>query len=295
MSQIGIIKMNKSIIIIIIFSLIITIYQESTVESKDINLEKQTKIWAVIIAVGDIKRDEYGVDSFTETLLSQGYSNNNIIKILEENATKQKILNDPFEWLKNNDISDEDIIIFYFSMHGGRIEDEQPYDEADDYDEFLIPYDFENKSNYILDEELNDKFNSLDFKNLVLIFETCYSGGMIDGANDLSQSGRIIITSCDANESSWPMYLRTRWLFPNFLFQGLSGPADLNEDKAITAEEAYKYAEIPTIRRSTFFAFIYSFIPLIPHEFVPQHPQIYDGWPSHEDNLEELHLVNLKR
>ena len=37
-----------------------------------------------------------------------------ITKIIEENATKQKILNEPFEWLNNNDIKDDDVIIFFF-------------------------------------------------------------------------------------------------------------------------------------------------------------------------------------
>jgi len=294
MGFIGIIKKNNSVAIIIIFLLLFTIFHQSIVESEEINLEKGSNIWVVIIAVGDIKRDTYGVNSLTEILLSQGCTNNNIKKIIEENATKQKILNEPFEWLKNNEIKDDDIVIFFFSMHGSRIEDQQPYDEPDNYDEYLVPYDYDNISNYILDEELNDKFNSVEFKNLVLIFETCYSGGMIDGANDLSQSGRIIITSSDANESSWPMYLRTRWLFPNFLFKGLSGPADLNGDMVISVEEAYIYAETPTIKRSAILAFVYSFIPFMPHDFFPQHPQIYDGWPSHEDNDEELHLVNLQ-
>jgi len=285
-------KMNRYVTIIITFSLIFTLINQSIGESKEINLKKNTDIWVVIISVGDIKRDAYGVNSLIEILLLQGHSNNNIKKIIEENATKQNILNEPFEWLINNDVKDEDVIIFFFSMHGGRIEDHQPYDEPDNYDEYLVPYDYNNKSNYILDEELNDKFNSIDNKNLVLIFETCYSGGMIDGVKDLSQSGRIIITSSDANESSWPMYLQTRWLFPNFLFKGLYGPADLNEDKVISIEEAYKYAEAPTIKRSSIFAFIYSFIPFIPHEFIPQHPQIYDGWPSHENNVQELPIIN---
>ncbi|MCK5300807.1 MAG: hypothetical protein KAJ21_02810, partial [Thermoplasmatales archaeon] len=80
----------------------------------------------------------------------------------------------------------------------------------------------------------------------------------------------------------------------NFLFKGLSGPADLNGDMVISVEEAYIYAETPTIKRSAILAFVYSFIPFMPHDFFPQHPQIYDGWPSHEDNDEELHLVNLQ-
>jgi hypothetical protein len=61
----------------------------------------------------------------------------------------------------------------------------------------------------------------------------------------------------------------------------------------ISAEESYKYAESLTIKRSAIYAFVYSLIPFIPHEFSPQHPQIFDGWPSIENNNDELNLFNL--
>jgi hypothetical protein len=229
-------------------------------------------------------------------LISQGYSKENIKKFIEKNATKENILNAPFEWLQINKITDNDIVIFYFSMHGNRIEDQIPLDEPDKYDEYLAPYDYnsENKSSYLLDDELGNRINDLNISNLVIIFETCYSGGMIDGYNDLKNSGRIILTSCDADESSWPMYLRMRWLFPHFLFKGLIGPADNNGDMWISAEEAFYYAETPTIKRSSILASIFSLIPFIPHDFVPQYPQIFDGWPSIEDNKEELRMIRLK-
>ena len=281
-----------SIMVILIF-FITKDYNYPIANSIEINIKEESNIWAVIISVGEIKRDSYGVDVLTDILISQGCPKNNIKKIIEENATKFNILNEPFNWLNKNNIKNEDIVIFFFSMHGSKIEDQEPYDEPDNYDEFLVPYDYENKTNYILDDELNEKFSSLELKNLLLIFETCYSGGMIDGTYDLPQSGRIIITSSDTNESSWPMYLRTRWLFPNFLFKGLSGPADQNNDMIITAEEAYYYAKTLTIKRSTLIAFIYSFIPFIPHDFFPQHPQIYDGWPNHDNNQDQLPFIYL--
>lgn len=293
MNIIEILKKTKSLFIIIIFSLIFASFSQTIVVSNEINLEYKPNIWSVIISVGDINRDTYCVKSLTEILLSQGCTNNNIKKLIEENATKYNILNEPFNWLNNKEINENDIVIFFFSMHGNKIEDQPPYDEPDNYDEYLVPYDYDNKTNIILDEELNEKINSIECKNLVLIFETCYSGGMIDGSSDLSHSGRIIITSCDANESSWPMQLRNRWLFPNFFFKGLSGPADLNDDMTISFEEAFKYAEPLTIKRSKIFAFAYSFIPFIPHEFFPQHPQIYDGWPTSEDNNLELEFIDL--
>ena len=286
-------KSTKSVILIIILSLTITFFNQSIVNSNEIYSEYTQNIWAVIITVGEIKRDIYAVDSLTDILLEQGCPNNNIKKLIEEEATKYNILNKSFEWLDDNEIKEEDILIFFFSMHGGRIEDQPPYDEPDNYDEFLVPYDYNNKTNIILDEEINDKINSIDCNNIVLIFETCYSGGMIDGLYDISKSGRIIITSSNANESSWPMQLRVRWLFPNFFFKGLSGPADINDDNIISFEESFKYAEQYTLKRSRIIAFFYSFIPFIPHEFFPQNPQIYDGWRSEEDNNLELPFVNL--
>jgi hypothetical protein len=285
---------TKIISIILIIAITSTFFNQLIVESKEYINEKESEIWAIIITVGDIKRDQFGEKSLTDILSIQEIPQKNIKKIIEENATKQNILNEPFQWIKSNEINEEDIILFYFSMHGIRIEDKYPFDEPDGFDECIIPYDYKNNSNYIVDEELNDKINSIDNENIVLIFETCFSGGMIDGEKDLSNSGRIIITSSDANESSWPMYLQKKWLFPNYFFQGLYGSADLNKDNIISAEEAYKYAELPTIKRSSIFAFIYSFIPFIPHDFHPQHPQIYDGWPNNEDNHKELTLINLK-
>ena len=178
-----------SIILIILFMSTYIIH--TTVESTEFLNNQESEIWAIIITVGDIKRDNYGEESLTDILISQGCPEKNIKKIIEENATKQNILNEPFQWIENNEIKENDKIIFYFSMHGNRIEDKYPYDEPDGFDECLIPFDYNNKSNYILDEELNDKINSIANKNLILIFETCYSGGMIDGENDLSKSGRL--------------------------------------------------------------------------------------------------------
>ena len=58
----------------------------------------------MIISVGDVNRDSYGKESFSELLIRNGVPEKNIKKLIEENATKQKILNDPFEWLINNDV-----------------------------------------------------------------------------------------------------------------------------------------------------------------------------------------------
>jgi hypothetical protein len=262
------------------------------VESTSICGDDDVQYWAVIITVGEALRDSHGSNALTNILLSHDCPIDHIKKMVEENATKEAILQVPFAWLQTQNIDDDDIVIFYFSMHGSQIDDQYPLDEPDRYDEYVVPFDYnaDNLSTYLFDEELSERFDTLDFNNLVIIFETCNSGGMIDGSADLSGSGRVIMTSCAADESSWPMYLWRHWMFPHFLFRGLRGFADLNKDKIITAEEAFFYAEKPTIRRSTIYATLFSLIPFIPHEFFPQHPQLYDGWPTLENNSEELPL-----
>jgi len=157
-------------------------------------------------------------------------------------------------------------------------------------DEYLITYPQgqDNQNNNILDEELASAFDKIKSKNIVMIFETCYSGGMIDGSYDLRKSGRVILTSSKEDESSYPIFLLKSWLFPHYLINGLRGKADTNSDGYVSAEEAFNYAKIRTIRRST----IYAFLLFIFHKsLLIQHPQIYDGWPSEENNKRELKLV----
>jgi len=259
----------------------------------------KTEYWAVLIGVdyGDyidnvfvIDFEEYVEDLKKTLLVSEHWQNDHIRVLTDEKATVINILL-TFLWLILMEDSD-DVSLVYFGAHGLQLNrDIWPYDEEDGKDEYLTTWKSgANKYAYISDDSFTFLLDQLDSQGVAVILDTCYSGGMIDGARDLSFSGRVIITSSKANESSWPMYLLNSWLFPNFLFKGLSGPADLNNDMKISAEEAYKYAEYPTIKRSSIFAFIYSLIPFIPHEFSAQHPQIFDGWPSIEDNDDELNL-----
>jgi len=64
--------------------------------------------------------------------------------------------------------------------------------------------------------------------------------------------------------------------------------ADLNNDGFVSAEEALKYTEEPVAFRSTIFNRLFN------KDAPPtQHPQLYDGWPSVENNTEELKLIEL--
>jgi hypothetical protein len=296
-------KYMKKKFLLIIYLLIIIILViplsnaiQTNVDVKKIllrNINKEQKKYAIFIATGSEIRDQNNIDDFIEVLTKHGWDERNILKITNKNASKNAILSIPFFWLNDQGANEDDIVLFFFSLHGSNTKDREPFDEPDDRDEFIVPYNsnFSNVSTMIRDDELNPKFNSIKSKNQIIIFESCCSGGMIDGDFDLRKSNRIIITSCSTNESSYPILLHRRWLFPFYLTKGLKGPADFNKDGWISAEEIFKYAEKPTILRS---AILGSFLFIFHKTLLIQHPLIYDGWPSEQDNFEELKLITTK-
>lgn len=258
--------------------------------NNSIKKENNRVLWAVFVTVGEPERDGKNTQDLYDILLKNGWNEENILIIQEEKATKEEIYKIP-DWLNDNGLNEEDLLLFYFSMHGGKTQDKEPYDEPDGMDEFLVPYkEGQDNGTNILDDELSLVFNEIQSNNMLIIIEACYAGGMIDGYNDLKKTGRVIITSCGKNESSYPIFLKKTWLFPFYYIKGLNGPADKNQDNMISAEESFNYARIRTIRRST----IYAVLLFIFHKslFI-QHPQIYDGWPSEQNNNEELNFINL--
>ncbi|HUY33151.1 MAG TPA: DUF4384 domain-containing protein [Pirellulales bacterium] len=75
-----------------------------------------------------------------------------------------------------------DTIFLYWSGHGGRCPDDDG-DEADGYDEFLVPYDGTAgppatlRRTMLMDDTFGRWIQELDGRKLVLILDTCHSGG----------------------------------------------------------------------------------------------------------------------
>jgi len=279
----------KKTIITISITLMLIFSCRNIIAQSNFNIDKDSNRWAVIITAGEPNRDSKNAEDLNNILKKNGWDESNIIYLKEKEATKEAILN-LSDFLEIQGLQQNDLIIFYFSMHGGRKNDVEPFDEPDGLDEFLVSYKDEKQDENIIDDELAIMFNKIKNDNLVIIFEACFSGGMIDGECDLKKSGRIIITSTKEDETSYPLFLIKSWLFPYYINKGLTGKADKNRDGFVSAEEIYRFAELPTKIRST----IYGFLLFIFHKALfNQHPQIYDGWPSTENNKEELKLIKL--
>ncbi|MBN2584104.1 MAG: caspase family protein [Planctomycetes bacterium] len=78
----------------------------------------------------------------------------------------------------------DDTFVFYFSGHGSYDVDQPPEDEEDFFDEFIVPYDYDwdaedDWETMIRDDELVQWIDALTAGKVVVILDTCHSGGMI--------------------------------------------------------------------------------------------------------------------
>jgi hypothetical protein len=119
-------------------------------------------------------------------LLKQGFKESAIDTLKNESATKKNIL------LALDKLAAKaaagDIVYFHFSGHGQQIEDDNA-DEADGYDEALIPYDAKGSydpvsykgENHLRDDELGKKLEDIRRKigsqgALLVVLDACHSG-----------------------------------------------------------------------------------------------------------------------
>jgi len=198
---------NKSKIIIIIFTLIGICFLPSTiglsnpeelesVENQDIltNENEGTEYWALLVAVGvyadnpdqnrPLMLEE--VDDLYEVLLQSDVWSEDHIKVIKgEDATGFNIISG-LRWLDRME-DEDDFSLVFITTHGSPIGlDIPPFDEEDGTDEMLVTYwGFTYLYSFIWDDELNFLLNSLESQGVCLIVDSCYAGGFNDPPNSI--------------------------------------------------------------------------------------------------------------
>jgi hypothetical protein len=227
-------------------------------------------------------------------LVSEHWKEDHIKVIKAENATLWNIFKG-LRWLNKMDDKD-DFSLVYITTHGGQLsKDIWPRDEKDGRDELLVSYlGFQFPWAIIWDDLLNLMLSLLSAKGVCLIVDSCFSGGFNDPpyftnfirnkrgfspkdnnqvsasewmeelAEDLRGKGRVVLMSCREDELSYGS------VFTKILIKGLRGYADANDDRLVSAEEAFVYVE-ENIDSSK------------------MHPTIYDGYTG-ELQLTEVEL-----
>jgi hypothetical protein len=254
----------------------------------------EIEYWAAIIIGGPYRPGMTPPTQFindaqamNDLLIKRGWKRQNIkmVSYVGMNIHKRDILNG-IDWLEKNE-DENDVVLLFFSIHGDKLPGDIDGDEPDGADECIRPvHGFR-----ITDDELGEMLDEFDSHKIVAIFNTCHSGGMIDGDNDLKGDGRVILCSSTPDEYSYSFqFWEDPWhtLFSYYVIEGLKGEADENENNNVSAEEAFSYAKSAVIRYLDEYNENYS-------DDLEQTPQIYDGYPTELNNEGELNIIDLSK
>jgi len=153
--------------------------------------EPEPEVYALLVGVGDYDKDYLDLQT-RDGSLCLGVSRNTLrmvkdaiggffdhVKVLhDEESTRSGILSAIRSFL--GQAGPVDTVYFHYCGHGSSTADLDG-DEADGYDETLVPYDAYcdddgDWHNEIIDDEISDAFSDLDAKWAILVFESCHSG-----------------------------------------------------------------------------------------------------------------------
>jgi uncharacterized caspase-like protein len=265
------------------------------------------EFYALLVGVADYPgfindlnyTDDDAIDLGLALLEYANWDRSNGAILLNGMATKANIAQQ-FRTLGER-MTPEDVFLFFFSGHGTNGQDIAPLDEADGLDEYLCTYD-----DNLRDDQLGNWLDLLPASQMIVIIDTCYSGGMIkargdgriksfsgtyrqsdkgDGfGTDLLQGrnrkwtrdvddnqGMVVLTAADDDEYSYEFDQIEHGLFTYFVIEAITEFEDLNRNNELSAEEIFQYV----LQKPWFDNF-------------GQHPQLHDGYPANQPALQEL-------
>jgi|GEM_PF-1081726 len=189
-----------------------------------------TEYYAILVGISDYLYQHDLTYPVVETTalyeqLATIWGTDHVTLITNDSATKSAVQYSIQNWLAPREDSD-DVVLFYFDGHGG----------TDGSNYYIAPADSSlyTWSNDISDYELSNWLSGLDSSNVVVILDTCDSGGLV---TDLASTSEVIMTSSAASESSWSS------MFSHYLVQALdnSVTADNTADYTLTTQEIFTY------------------------------------------------------
>ncbi len=191
--------------------------------------EAQAKVLLVSVGIGDYPKPINKLnlpvkDAVTMKNLIDKNGNSGTAILIDEQATKAAILSEIHA--RFDHASTDDIIIFFFSGHG--------------YKGGFVAYDGELPYSLI-----REAMGTSRCKNKMIFADACFSGKMRQGKRKVkeenSDSNVMLFLSSRDNETSIERRDMTNGFFTICLKDGLSGKADENRDRTITAKEIFNF------------------------------------------------------
>lgn len=222
-------------------------------------------IWATVIGIDNYQNTRnlrYAVkdaEAFKKYLESNlGIPKSNIFFLTNQQATRNNIQSLLGTKLKRIAAKDDTVIIFYAGHGAVEIDPTNP--DGDGFEKYLLPYDANLNDMYMSAISMDDVktiFQRIRSDRLIFIADTCYSGASggrtmlaTKTRANLSEKfferiskgkGRVIISSCSANEVSKEDDRLEHGVFSYYLLEGLKGKADNDSDGIITISELFSF------------------------------------------------------
>jgi parallel beta-helix repeat protein len=196
--------------------------------------QDKTEYWAVLVG-GEFDPEtgagvEFSNDVITlkNVLMSDyNFDTNHLKCLIDEDSTRGNI-EEAINWM--GDKADEnDVCLFFFSGHGLPSTDDPHGDPV-----CICVKNEDGDLDFIDDTELEMWFEEYETNNLLIIFGSCLSGGMI---SNLEGSGRAILTCAEdhhQNCKSHHLCFPDHGEFSFYIIQGLYGAADHDNDDSIS-------------------------------------------------------------
>ena len=191
--------------------------------------EAQAKVLLVSVGIGDYPKPINKLnlptkDAIAMQKLIDKNGDSGTALLLDAAATKSAIIAEIHARLDH--ASTDDIIIFFFSGHG--------------YKGGFVAYDGE-----IPYSMIRKAMSASKCKNKMIFADACFSGKMRQGKREVkeehSDSNVMLFLSSRDNETSIERRDMANGFFTTCLKDGMSGKADANRDRIITAKELFDF------------------------------------------------------
>lgn len=136
------------------------------------------KVWILAMGANVEKLTKSNQDAaqFTMTMMQLFPVPEDHVRFLENGKNADFVAG--MDWLTNV-AQPRDFVFIYFSGHGGRFKSQT---SSDGWDEFLVPYDFEDANadpkNLLFSQRLAFMINKLQTKNVIAVIDACHSAGV---------------------------------------------------------------------------------------------------------------------
>jgi uncharacterized caspase-like protein len=173
--------------------------------------------------------------AIVNTLIEAGYPQANTKLLLDDQATREAILDQLYDLARVTD--DDDTVVIYFAGHGLR------HESGSDCSDYLCPVEAHTDrpaTTCITGEELTSALRATRAVRLVVFLDACHAGGIGETRStnaqlrtglspktfsQLAGEGRVIVAACRPEQQARELPEMQNGLFTYYVLEGLRGAA----------------------------------------------------------------------